>query len=724
MKNALLHFTKDKLVSFEESFVTPHPQPLSGRIGEPASGNTEVLIHLPGSTYLSVTLIILLAFISYACNRQFDEPPSNADPEVDVTITIMQLKSRYAAIGNFQRIEDEQVISGIVVADDRTGNFYKQIVIQDETGGIPVLLDANNVYTQYPVGRRVFVKLKGMMLGDYGGTIQVGLDSSRSDDGRFLNLDGVPQSLFDKYLVKGSFNNIVTPKLVKPAEFTKKIDDPLLSCLVQIEKAEFKDADVNKTYADPSKTTSAVNFTISTCEKQNIVLRSSSYARFAALNVPDGNGTLTGVPSVFNGTMQLFIRDTSDVQFIRTRCSGQTAMPVLKTIAELKAYTTGDSTIPAGVYIKGVVVSDTKNEASGNYRLQDATGGIQVRFAASNADPKAAAGDSLTVTVGGLSLSLFNGGLQVNGAAVATKSGTGSVIPREVTIAQIKNNLRAWESTVVLIKNVVIAVESSSSVGVNYIINDATGSISTFVRNTAGIIMPAAAASLTGYVSAFQASAEGNSPEAQLTLRRQSDIEGGTGGAFSAVYDFAGVTSSSGTADPTPVPTVEGLSFGSFKAVGVSSNSSASGRFSFSTWPAGATNGSDVFTGSADMDKYYEVTITPGDGKRVDLKKISFTLQRSGTGIRQVAVRSGIDNYKANLPASIFPENANLSVVSTDIFQVADAATTAQEGCVISLGAGYTSLSTAITIRFYGFNAEAAGGTFSIDNVKIEGMTK
>ncbi|MCH5690347.1 hypothetical protein LWM68_42625 [Niabella sp. W65] len=94
----------------------------------------------------------------------------------------------------------------------------------------------------------------------------------------------------------------------------------------------------------------------------------------------------------------------------------------------MKAYATGDSSIPAGVFVKGVVVSNTKNEAAGNYRLQDATGGIQLRFT-TTANPDAATGDSLTVTVGGLALSIFNGGLQVSNITAVTKSGTGIITP-------------------------------------------------------------------------------------------------------------------------------------------------------------------------------------------------------------------------------------------------------------------------------------------------------
>ncbi len=671
------------------------------------------------NTIVPKWMIILMILTNCSCNRQFDVPPANADPEVDVTMTILQLKSRYKAIGDFQRIEDEQIISGVVVADDRSGNFYKQIIIQDETGGLPVLLDANNIYTQYPLGRRVFVKLKGMMLGDYGGTIQLGIDSSRSEDGRYLNLNGLPQALFDQYLIKGSFDNVVTPRIVKPSDFTKKIDDPLLSILVQIENAEFKEADINKTYADPSKASSAVNFTLNTCGTGNFILRNSSYAGFAALDIPDGNGRLTGVPGIFNDIVQFFIRDTADIQFTGTRCSGQAPIPVLKTIGALKEYAVGDSSIPVGVYIKAVVVSDTKNEAAGNYRLQDATGGIQIRFSG-GADPGAGMGDSLTVTVGGLSLNLFNGGLQIDGVRLATPSGTGSIKPREATIAQIKENLRNWESTVVTIKDVSVDVGSSGSVGTSYTLTDATGSLSSFVRSTAGIAMPAKATSITGYVSVFQST----SPEAQITLRVQNDIEGGTGGAFTAVYNFANVTSSSGSTDPSPVPTVEGLNFSSFKAVGVGSNSSAGGRFSFNSWPVGASNGSDNFNGTIDLTKYYEVAITPAEGRKLDLTAISFTLQRSGTGVRQVAVRSSMDAYTENLPASITPDNTNLSVVTPNLIQVTDAATSAQEGSIIKPGAAYTNLSSTVLLRFYGFNAEATGGTFSIDNVKIEGVIR
>ncbi len=199
--------------------------------------------------------------------------------------------------------------------------------------------------------------------------------------------------------------------------------------------------------------------------------------------------------------------------------------------------------------------------------------------------------------------------------------------------------------------------------------------------------------------------------------------------SFTATYDFANVTSSSGRTDPTPPPLAPGLIFGTFSAVAPTGNPyslgaspNAAGRFSFQGWPTGATNNSDVFTGTINTSQYYQVTVTPRAYYTLNLDSITFTLQRSGTGIRQFSVRSSLDGYAGDLPATIDPLNASLQVVSGNIFQVSDASTTANDGSKVILGgAGFTNISSQVTFRFYGFNSEASGGTFSIDNVKFSG---
>ena len=196
-----------------------------------------------------------------------------------------------------------------------------------------------------------------------------------------------------------------------------------------------------------------------------------------------------------------------------------------------------------------------------------------------------------------------------------------------------------------------------------------------------------------------------------------------TSQTFTATYDFAATTSVTGTTDPSIPPMVTGLTTGSFVAVGIpSANPNASGRFSFVGWPTGATTAVDTYstmTGAINTGEYYEVVLTPQAGFTLGLNSITFTTQRSGTGIRSYVVRTSADGFVMNLPASV-ATNTNLSVFgSNEFFWNFDATTSAQNGSTISLFGATTTSS--VSFRFYGWNSEASGGTFSIDNVVFNG---
>ena len=153
-------------------------------------------------------------------------------------------------------------------------------------------------------------------------------------------------------------------------------------------------------------------------------------------------------------------------------------------------------------------------------------------------------------------------------------------------------------------------------------------------------------------------------------------------------YMFNDVTSTSGTSSAGGV--ANNVTFSNFTAVGVSANSSAAGRFSFSNQPLGAMNGSDVFTGVLNPGKYYQMSATPAAGFTLNASSITFTLQRSGTGVRQYSVRGNGDSFAQNLAALISPANANLSVVASpepNIFQVTDASISANTGSTAMLNA-------------------------------------
>ena len=196
--------------------------------------------------------------------------------------------------------------------------------------------------------------------------------------------------------------------------------------------------------------------------------------------------------------------------------------------------------------------------------------------------------------------------------------------------------------------------------------------------------------------------------------------------SFTATYTFDSVKTTSGLIDPTAVPIATGVTFGSFSATGVSTNSTATGRFSFTGWPSGATNANDSYsslTGSASTSKYFSVTVTPLPGYAITLSGLTFKAQRSGAGVRTYSVRSDADGFVANLPATIYPANTKLSVQTGNIFfWNLDSITAGQNGSAITLlgSSDFTNFTTARTFHFYGWNAETTG-TFSLDTVKIIG---
>lgn len=202
--------------------------------------------------------------------------------------------------------------------------------------------------------------------------------------------------------------------------------------------------------------------------------------------------------------------------------------------------------------------------------------------------------------------------------------------------------------------------------------------------------------------------------------------------SFTAMYDFSsvvgGTVANTGTVDPTPPPTVTGITFGSFMAFGTPTNTSASGVFAFSAWDVGVAGGNDVYstyTAAINAGKYYEVSVTP-NATSVTLNSITFNMSRSSTGPRTWVVRSNKDSYAANLPASV-SGNTNINVQATNVFFWAlDSYTVSggkqEAGGTINLsGPNFTNQTTPYTFRWYAYNAESNAGTFRIDTVRFNG---
>ena len=80
---------------------------------------------------IAVIMIAFLAITTTSCKKDnFDEPPfETVDPNLPVTHTIADLKLLFS--GTNLKLTDDIIISGIVVANDKSGNIFNQIIIDD-----------------------------------------------------------------------------------------------------------------------------------------------------------------------------------------------------------------------------------------------------------------------------------------------------------------------------------------------------------------------------------------------------------------------------------------------------------------------------------------------------------------------------------------------------------------------------------------------------------------
>lgn len=194
-------------------------------------------------------------------------------------------------------------------------------------------------------------------------------------------------------------------------------------------------------------------------------------------------------------------------------------------ISELKALYpgTGDFTIPAGTKkVLGVVISNSGNEAAGNYRLQDENGGGLYLYTVVGS-PVYPLGSILEVDAAGAGVfTIWNGDLELKNvpqAKVVLKSGTLAVIPRVATAAEIITNRTNWSSTLVKINNVTgITQASTNSAGITYNITDASGTVQMFVRTASNITVNTSARSVTGYVNIFNTTT-------QIGIRSAADLQ-------------------------------------------------------------------------------------------------------------------------------------------------------------------------------------------------------
>ena len=204
--------------------------------------------------------MVVAAVLSFTgCYNDFDDPApakvwTEADFNKDQIITIKQLKDIYyakyapgstAGLGKYVEITEDYVIRGKVISSEQAGNVYKSLYIYDETSqsGIELKLMVSN-YVYYHMGQTIYVKTKGMALGNYRYMISLGMPPTEADiEKNYANRNLENQLLINEHICPGAMGELTENDVlvITPSNYETALNDDALGRLVRFEGLTYKE---------------------------------------------------------------------------------------------------------------------------------------------------------------------------------------------------------------------------------------------------------------------------------------------------------------------------------------------------------------------------------------------------------------------------------------------------------------------------------------------------
>ncbi|MEK6492325.1 DUF5689 domain-containing protein [Myroides odoratimimus] len=261
-----------------------------------------------------------------AKNDDFSVPPVNCnEPNIAANQTIDGL---YSTVKEDSKVvaqyTKDETISGIVVSSDQGGNFHQQLYIVDENTQTPVTLkvDIKGAFALYPVGSKVFVKLNGTYIHNSYGMITIGggiytsgsgnkyadvITGSKLRNTLYRSCNVITGDEFDKYI------NVVTLEQLQS-------DKTLIGKLIRVNEVQFDRSVVGKTYydKDDKESNDAQGQTLRKMvdkKGNSLVVRTGQYSNAIKDQIiPEESGSITGIVSEFQGTLQFYPRTMEDMK--------------------------------------------------------------------------------------------------------------------------------------------------------------------------------------------------------------------------------------------------------------------------------------------------------------------------------------------------------------------------------------------------------------------------
>lgn len=249
-------------------------------------------------------------------------PYGNNELEAGTTVTIAELQNTYASTissDNYKQITEDLWLRCVINGNDYGDNLYKQISVQDETGGIIIGINGSDQGAFMPVGQKLLISLKGLYIGGYGNQAQLGglynggLGRMELSDWKKhvrLIMDGSSDALAFGTMKVDTIDFDASKTMAQQAGRVVRLSGVTIS----------RDGTPIIAPDDGSVRliSNCVNRTLSGGNAgSKCVLRTSTYAAFKGVAIPTTPVELYGIATIYRGTWQILARTQSDLTWTK-----------------------------------------------------------------------------------------------------------------------------------------------------------------------------------------------------------------------------------------------------------------------------------------------------------------------------------------------------------------------------------------------------------------------
>lgn len=233
------------------------------------------------------------------------------EPSIVATKTVAAIYSQATAVAKLYSADD--VIEANVVSSDKGRNFYKVIYLNSLDGqiGFSVAVNQVSTSTDYGVGRKVLIKLKGLYIQIRNNTLQIGATY-------YGNVGQIATTDYKKHLIR-SCRIVEESSLVKQITLAE-ISDSDIGKLVEFSGVQFSDEALGQNYYNAQNIIGGeTNHLITDGTSATLIFRTGSYAEYSGTPVSSKSGKIRGILTKFGTTYQFIARYATDIQLTEPR---------------------------------------------------------------------------------------------------------------------------------------------------------------------------------------------------------------------------------------------------------------------------------------------------------------------------------------------------------------------------------------------------------------------